>query len=358
MKPSSDSFSQFVDALESSDSSNAPLILKSDFERFLDHISDPQMTDRELIAMVKEHPEFATQKTPSGFTALLLSGFALNNLPAPASRTSLSLFLIEQGSDVHAKTYALAWNAILCHIKDPIVLDKLLQMGVDPNASLNESGLTPLTAATTRNYIESAKLLLDKGAKLMPVKSSAWNPILAASDQPDGELLKLYLSKASEQDLEQAFGAPTTPLHLAARAGLEDHLRLLLCLPQSHKAINAYNPIGNTPLHLAVHKGSVNIVHLLLQHGADVSLENKEGQTPEDLSKNDPIKSLVHLKGKRTHHPQPIGKKSKNIDAELAEPKPKKTVKTKPISSKVTVKNQSEATPATPSNPAKRAPKI
>jgi len=44
--------------------------------------------------------------------------------------------------------------------------------------------------------------------------------------------------------------------------------------------INSQDGTGNTALHLATTKGKTNVVHLLLENGADPNIYNNEGETP------------------------------------------------------------------------------
>ncbi|XP_041366605.1 serine/threonine-protein phosphatase 6 regulatory ankyrin repeat subunit A-like [Gigantopelta aegis] len=56
--------------------------------------------------------------------------------------------------------------------------------------------------------------------------------------------------------------------------------------------VNIQNNEGNTPLHLAIQKDSYEVVQALLQCGADLSLRNKLGLTPIDMS-NDVYRELL-----------------------------------------------------------------
>lgn len=101
---------------------------------------------------------------------------------------------------------------------------------------------TPLYFAAEKNQLESAKILLEKGAKVN-------------AEDEDG----------------------VTPLHLAAKGGHLDMIRLLL----SHKADpNAQNAYGDSPLHFAAAQGQEEAAKLLYDNGADIHLPNEADDTP------------------------------------------------------------------------------
>ena len=62
-----------------------------------------------------------------------------------------------------------------------------------------------------------------------------------------------------------------TPLHCSAIEGNAGMARFLL---EKGAIVDASDKSGNTPLHLA---SSVDIVKMLIDHGADINRENKSG---------------------------------------------------------------------------------
>lgn len=52
---------------------------------------------------------------------------------------------------------------------------------------------------------------------------------------------------------------------------------------------------GNTPLHHAIVQGSTQLIRLLLERNAQLSIPNKEGKTPLDLARNAANKEILRL---------------------------------------------------------------
>ena len=62
--------------------------------------------------------------------------------------------------------------------------------------------------------------------------------------------------------------------------------------------MNAKQHGGFTALHAAAQHGDAEMARLFISHGADPSLANDEGKTPEDLARsqgNSLIAALLHL---------------------------------------------------------------
>jgi ankyrin repeat protein len=97
-----------------------------------------------------------------------------------------------------------------------------------------------------------------------------------------GDLRKVREILQKDSDIANRLnqrGAPLglTPLHEAARGGHVDILQLLL----NHGAsVNAVTNHGYTPFHHAARVGHVDILQLLLNHGASVNAVDKYGETP------------------------------------------------------------------------------
>ena len=64
--------------------------------------------------------------------------------------------------------------------------------------------------------------------------------------------------------------------------------------------INVQDENGNSPLHLAVMQGHIEITKILLKHNASFNLENKEGKTPSQIQ-DEKGNSLLHVAVENNH---------------------------------------------------------
>ncbi|OEY87042.1 hypothetical protein BIY23_00955 [Wolbachia pipientis] len=101
-----------------------------------------------------------------------------------------------------------------------------------------------------------------------------------------------YLIKAGASvDMKNANG--NTVLHTVSTIGLEDGVRILI---NNNASIDAQDQNNHAPLHLAVANNHVRIVERLIEQGAKVNICNVEQQTPLHLAVNKEIENLL-LKG-------------------------------------------------------------
>lgn len=146
-------------------------------------------------------------------------------------------------------------------------------------------GRTLLAAAARAKRPESARALLDLGAKPDARGERGWTPLHVAAMWSTRETAELLLDAGADVNARDEHGL--TPMHHAARAG---HTQLAALLLKRGADVNAPTthapdemvtmPAGATPLHWAAHAGRLEVVRLLLEHGANAALTNALGQTP------------------------------------------------------------------------------
>lgn len=179
------------------------------------------------------------------------------------------------------------------------IIEKLLQEGASPNITIsnNETPLiqaishedldmvkllveryaaninfpshlldTPLSKAASRNNLEIAEYLLQKGAN--PNAMVNRYPLIEAIQRQNLDMVKLLVE--NKADVNVSDGHNQIPLWEAAKTG---NTQIVECLLQ-HGA----HPTKSFLLK-AVELKNLNIVKLLLKYGADVDIRNLEGDT-------------------------------------------------------------------------------
>lgn len=156
---------------------------------------------------------------------------------------------------------------------------RLLEEGADINGT-DAQGRTPVMAATYRNRVDTVRALIEAGADLNVRDHRQDNPLLYAGAAGLLDIVKLVVQAGADTSLTNRFGG--TALIPACERGHLDVAEALLTL--SDVDVNHVNRLGWTALLEAVllsDGGPVHqrIVKLLLEHGADVHIPDKDGVT-------------------------------------------------------------------------------
>ena len=142
-----------------------------------------------------------------------------------------------------------------------VVQDLLLPSGADPTIEAGYLG-TPLDVARDR---------LARIIRTAPVNRRR-------EQEPDAQLLVCLLQ--------------TTNIWQASLEGDLGRVRHLLDFEGAD--VDSRNPYGCTALHYACMGGMPQVIELLLERGAFVHAKNKIGQTPEDVSKEEWVVTMLH----------------------------------------------------------------
>lgn len=114
-------------------------------------------------------------------------------------------------------------------------------------------------------------------------------PIIDAARRGNMELMEECLGVGISVNSLDKSGS--SPLHAASQGG---HLHCVSRLLKEPKIeIDIQNKLGDTPLHCASYRGHAEIVQLLLQHGANTGIVNRENFTPRNLAKRDSIIAAI-----------------------------------------------------------------
>jgi uncharacterized protein len=183
---------------------------------------------------------------------------------------------------------------------DANTVKSLLQRGFDPN-TLDPQKRHGLFLALRVPSPKVAKILIDAPKiDLNPITADGETPLMMAVFKGQTELAIQMIEKGA--DVNQP---GWTPLHYAATAG---HVQLIKILLDKHAYIDAESPNKTTPLMMAAHYGTPGAVKLLLEEGADVSLQNDLGLTAIDFAQQAKKQDSVDVISAFIRAQQPKGK--------------------------------------------------
>lgn len=190
-------------------------------------------------------------------------------------------------ADGHGNT-PLHWAAFKNEIQ---CVSLLLQYQANPNARAHPSGWTPLHDAAYSNSSESIELLLGKGAHVDARANSGATPLCFAAQEDASNAARLLLSKGADLTARCA-GAPQedgqtlaphpshphsrfsgyTPLHYCAHYNAYNAAKVLLAHPAAKAAMETPDLSGRLPIHVAVARGSSDVLRELLHAGARIDI--------------------------------------------------------------------------------------
>ena len=151
------------------------------------------------------------------------------------------------------------------------VVGNLIYRGMDPNTP-TEKGEPALVFAVRSGAPKTvAYLLKQPGIQIDATNAADETALMLAANANDLISANLLI------DAGASVNRPNwTPLHYAASKGHTAMMRLLI---ENDAYIDAESPNGTTPLMMAAYYATPNAVKLMLEEGADPTLQNQDGQT-------------------------------------------------------------------------------
>lgn len=163
---------------------------------------------------------------------------------------------------------------------DTATVQRLLMEGADINGR-DALGRTPVMAATHGNQIDTVRLLIEAGADINIRDNRMDNPFLYSGAEGLPDILRLSIDAGADTKLTNRFGG--TALIPAAERG---HVEIVYeLLTRTDVDVNHVNDLGWTALLEAIILSNggqrhQQVVQLLVDHGADINIADKDGVTP------------------------------------------------------------------------------
>lgn len=208
------------------------------------------------------------------------------NPPTDEGRTALYNALVEEFNNHYRFT------------PDLKIFKALIKAGMQVTFK-NKKGKTLLHGVAYYNTAaDIVKVLIAAGAEIDAIDQNGSIPLKIAVCKDAPDVVKALIKAGANLQVQDNFGS--TPLHLAVFSESAAIVQLLI---DAKVDVNTKDRVGNTPLHLALkqikpfnHYESsqdkinreleLKMVKALLMAGADVTIENLQGETPLGICKN------------------------------------------------------------------------
>ena len=181
--------------------------------------------------------------------------------------------LIADGADVNARradgATALMWAA---HWDDLPLASRLLEAGADPDAA-DDHGVTPLDRAAENASLPMVERLLAGGADAGAARTSGLTPLMTAARTGNAAVVEALLDHGADVNAVTA-ETRSTALMWAIAAPHPDAVRLLL---ERGADPTLETAAGFTPLMFATRNGDVATGRALLAAGVDVNAPGSDG---------------------------------------------------------------------------------
>jgi ankyrin repeat protein len=156
------------------------------------------------------------------------------------------------------------------------IVKALLGVGADVNTARYD-GLTALMAGCGQTSVELVQTLLDKGAQPNAVDMRGVSACHMAAEVGALDIVTALVQAGADCTV-MAHAAAITPLIVAAAAGMEEMVSLLLAITTDVDALHD-DKSAMSALMAAASNGSSLIVDHILKAGANVNLRNSDGVT-------------------------------------------------------------------------------
>lgn len=157
----------------------------------------------------------------------------------------------------------------------PLIVDTLLNMGVDINHHGGSQNSTALMEAAIHGSVESLNALLRAKADIEARDQDGWTALMYAALNGEKRIVTRLLEMRAAVDSVNNEG--DTALALAAKAGHTDIVKNLL---RHHARPDTVNKTNSTPLIYAAIAHHVDVIPVLLEAGAKPNVINYQALIP------------------------------------------------------------------------------
>lgn len=192
--------------------------------------------------------------------------------------------LLERNTDPNAKGTDYATTSALCSAASGGYLEVARAL-VEAGANLEGGdafGNVPLMVAALNNRAEVIRFLLQRGASIEGNRSDGLTPLKTAATLGKNEALRALIAAGADVNTQK--GGSLSPLMAAALMGNVETVRALIA---NGASVNARLATNETALFYGAKytgTGNLEIVKMLVEAGADVSVKNDSGKFAHEIA--------------------------------------------------------------------------
>ena len=174
------------------------------------------------------------------------------------------------------KGYTPLWAAVESGHLDVVKL--LLERNADVDCTILR-GSTPLSAAASDGRLDIVSCLVEHGADVNTRDDVGSTPLMATRYNGQMNVVIYLVEHGANIHLQDKNG--DTCLHCAAERGHVEVVSKLLAVgaKENQDYVNAPNHSECTPLMATCYNGHMNVATYLVEHGADIHLQDEDGDT-------------------------------------------------------------------------------
>jgi serine/threonine-protein phosphatase 6 regulatory ankyrin repeat subunit B len=159
------------------------------------------------------------------------------------------------------------------------------------NVECEINGTLPIHVSARHGLVDCMNLLVDGGARWNASDNLGCTPMHWSAIRKNPAAMNALLARGAYVNVEEGGNflptvrQPTpdwSPIHVSVEGRGFEVVGILL----SNKAKQIPMWDGRWPLHIAVQNARVDLVPVLVRHGANLAVKNLKGQTPIDLAKS------------------------------------------------------------------------
>ncbi len=170
------------------------------------------------------------------------------------------------------------------------MVSDLIKAGAEVNAR-NHNGGTALMYSAIRGDEATVDLLLEQGARVNLRAKFGWSALMVASAKGHAKIVKKLVDSGADVNGRDIYH--WTPLMRASFAGYAEAVSVLLTSPLTE--INASDENEASALHHAATNGHQDVVRVLLDHCALMSVTDKFGWSPLDRAAANQNESILEM---------------------------------------------------------------